>query len=87
MRTTAQFKVQGGASHHLGEERQAVSVRGAREGVTPRAMLVLGLRLEITHSEELGFAIGRFLTLDEKTSVAEKLKRVIADLRNPALSL
>ena len=52
VRTTAQFKVQGGASHHLGEERQAVSVRGAREGVTPRAMLVLGLRLEITHSED-----------------------------------
>ena len=41
----------------------------------------------LLRSHGRSLAIGRFLTLDEKTSVAEKLKRVIADLRNPALSL
>lgn len=29
-------------------------------------------------------AIGRFLTVDEKLNVAEKLKRVLSDLRRPA---
>lgn len=44
----------------------------------------LGSRL-LLRSHGRSLAIGRFLTLDEKKSTAETLKRVLDDVRNPAL--
>ncbi len=43
-----------------------------------------GARL-LLRSHGRSLAIGRFLTLEEKTGVANRLKQVLADLRNPAL--
>ncbi|PIW29677.1 MAG: DUF2244 domain-containing protein [Rhodospirillales bacterium CG15_BIG_FIL_POST_REV_8_21_14_020_66_15] len=37
----------------------------------------------LLRSHGRSLAIGRFLTVDEKVGVAERLKRVLADLRNP----